>query len=145
MRLERAGGCSGCSSSSTATSQRSPSPAPGCLSIFKQGEDRREALAERQRAGHNVRQVTKARLARAPFLVAERYSIADIVLYTCTHVVRRDGIDLAPCAGIPGLATPGRCSAGPHPDHGAGRLNGAAQANSRSPSSSRYRWATYSP
>jgi glutathione S-transferase len=78
-----------------------------------------------------VLQVTKARLARAPFLVAERYSIAEIVLYTCTYVdtctyvARRDGIDLAPYAGIVGLATPGRCSAEPHPDYGAGRLNGA--------------------
>jgi hypothetical protein len=37
-------------------------------------------------------------------------------------------------------------AAGPHPDRRAGRLTERrAQANSRSPSSSRYRWATYSP
>jgi glutathione S-transferase len=35
-------------------------------------------------------------LARQPFFVAERYTIADIALYAYTHVAGEGGFDLAP-------------------------------------------------
>jgi glutathione S-transferase len=56
--------------------------------------------------------VMETRLAVSPFLVADRYSLADIALYAYTHVAHEGGFDLLPfpavrawirrVAGLPG-------------------------------------------
>ena len=57
------------------------------------------------------------RLAEHPFLVGERYTIADIALYAYTHVADEGGFDLAPYPGGPGVARPRGGPARPRRDH----------------------------
>jgi glutathione S-transferase len=54
-----------------------------------------EIDARRQR-GYQALDVMEQHLARQPFFVAERYTIADIALYAYTHVAGEGGFDLAP-------------------------------------------------
>jgi len=42
----------------------------------------------------------ESHLCDHPFLVEDRYSIADIALYAYTHVAEEGGYDLAPRPGI---------------------------------------------
>ena len=59
-----------------------------------------EALAERQRVGYRALDAMERHLADRDYLVAGRYSIADIALYAYTHVADEGGFDLAPYAAI---------------------------------------------
>jgi glutathione S-transferase len=60
-------------------------------------ETERRAKSE---AGHAALQAMDRRLADQPFLVADRYTIADIALYAYTHVAPEGGFELEPYPGI---------------------------------------------
>jgi glutathione S-transferase len=61
---------------------------------------RRAELPRLEQGGHAALGVMEQRLAAHPFLVADRYSIADIGLYAYTHVAGEGGFDLE---GYPGV------------------------------------------
>ena len=61
---------------------------------------RRAELPRLHQGGHAALAVMERRLAEHPFLVADRYTIADIALYAYTHVSDEGGFDLA---GYPGV------------------------------------------
>ncbi len=56
---------------------------------------RRAELPRLEQGGHAALRVMEHRLADHPFLVADRYTIADIALYAYTHVADEGGFDLA--------------------------------------------------
>jgi len=56
---------------------------------------RRADLPRLEQGGHAALGVLEQRLADHPFLVADRYTIADIGLYAYTHVAAEGGFDLA--------------------------------------------------
>jgi len=53
-----------------------------------------EEVEERRAAGYAALKAMESRLASAPYLVGDRYSIADIGLYAYTHVAHEGGFDL---------------------------------------------------
>lgn len=57
-------------------------------------EDRREEHAMRLVRGYKAFRVMEQQLQRTPYLVGERYSIADIALYAYTHVADEGGFSL---------------------------------------------------
>ena len=61
---------------------------------------RRAELPRLDQGGHAALGVMERRLADHPFLVADRYTIADVALYAYTHVADEGGFDLA---GYPGV------------------------------------------
>ena len=61
---------------------------------------RRAELPRLEQGGHAALGVMERRLADHPFLVADRYTIADIALYAYTHVAGEGEFDLA---GYPGV------------------------------------------
>jgi glutathione S-transferase len=54
-----------------------------------------ETLAERQRVGYRAFDAMEGHLAGHDYLVAGRYSIADIALYAYTHVAHEGGFDMS--------------------------------------------------
>jgi glutathione S-transferase len=54
----------------------------------------RAEVEERRAAGYAALKAMEGRLAAAPYLVGDRYSIADIGLYAYTHVAPEGGFDL---------------------------------------------------
>ena len=56
---------------------------------------RRAELPRLEKGGHAALGVMERRLADHPFLVADRYTIADIALYAYTHVADEGGFNLA--------------------------------------------------
>ncbi len=58
-------------------------------------EEWHERLAEKHERGYRALDHMERRLAREPFLVGGRYTIADIALYAYTHVAEEGGFDLA--------------------------------------------------
>jgi glutathione S-transferase len=75
--------CSGCSSSSTATSPTSPWFASGSHSPRAR---RRPEIEARRAGGYLALDAMERMLSTEQFLVGERYTIADIALYAYTHV-----------------------------------------------------------
>ncbi|MGD9510514.1 MAG: glutathione S-transferase family protein [Geminicoccaceae bacterium] len=63
---------------------------------------RRAELPRLEQGGHAALGVMERRLAGHPFLVADRYTVADIALYAYTHVAHEGGFDLT---GYPGVRT----------------------------------------
>jgi glutathione S-transferase len=61
---------------------------------------RRAELPRLHERGHAALGVMEQRLTEHPFLVEDRYTIADIALYAYTHVADEGGFDLA---GYPGV------------------------------------------
>jgi glutathione S-transferase len=59
-----------------------------------------ERLAEKRRNGHAALAVLEQGLAGRDFLVANRYSLADIALYAYTHVAPEGGFPLEPYPAI---------------------------------------------
>ena len=108
--------CSGCSSSSTATSRSSPSPASSTT-----------CCRPTRPAAPSCRAWSRAAMLRSaswsagsrdhPFLVADRYTIADIALYAYTHVADEGGFDARRLSRRHRLARARGGPAGPHPDH----------------------------
>ncbi len=64
------------------------------------GELDRERLELWHAGGHRALAAMEHHLAARPFLVGERYSIADISLFAYTHVAHEGGFDLAPYPGV---------------------------------------------
>jgi glutathione S-transferase len=54
-----------------------------------------EELDARRKAGHAALDAMEHHLAARPFLVADRYTIADIALYAYSHVAGEGGFDLS--------------------------------------------------
>jgi glutathione S-transferase len=61
---------------------------------------RQEEYKACQIRGHKALRVMEKQLQATPYLVGERYSIADIALYAYTHVAHEGGFDLS---GYPGI------------------------------------------
>jgi glutathione S-transferase len=61
---------------------------------------RRAELPRLERGGHAALGVMERRLADRPFLVADRYTVADIGLYAYTHVADEGGFDLEPYPAV---------------------------------------------
>ncbi|MCQ4320836.1 glutathione S-transferase family protein [Stutzerimonas stutzeri] len=58
-------------------------------------DDRLDEYAARQLDGYRALDVMEQQLQRTPFLVGDRYSIADVALYAYTHVAEEGGFWLA--------------------------------------------------
>lgn len=58
-------------------------------------EERREEYARCQKGGYKALAVMERQLQQTPYLVGDRYSIADITLYAYTHVAHQGGFDLS--------------------------------------------------
>lgn len=63
-------------------------------------EERQEQLAQKHTAGIAALKVMEQRLTNHPFLVEDRYTIADIALFAYTHVADEGGFDLNPFPAI---------------------------------------------
>ncbi len=61
---------------------------------------RRAELPRLEQGGRAALGVMEQRLTGHPFLVADRYTIADIALYAYTHVAGEGGFDLAAYPGV---------------------------------------------
>lgn len=59
-----------------------------------------ERLARRIEGAHAALRVMELHLGQHPFLVDDRYGIADIALYAYTHVADEGGVELAPYPAI---------------------------------------------
>jgi glutathione S-transferase len=59
-----------------------------------------EALEEKMRGGRAALKALDRHLSQHQFLVAERYTIADIALYAYTHVAPEGRFDLHPYAAV---------------------------------------------
>ncbi len=57
-------------------------------------DERREALEQKRRLGYDALGVMEGHLRRNDFFVANRYSIADMALYSYTHVADEGDFDL---------------------------------------------------
>jgi glutathione S-transferase len=62
--------------------------------LHKQDEWR-EKIAEAMKKGYAALGVMESQLGQTPFLVGDRFSIADIALYAYTHVAHQGGYDLS--------------------------------------------------
>ncbi|MFJ4133961.1 MULTISPECIES: glutathione S-transferase family protein [Pseudomonas] len=63
-------------------------------------EDRLEEYKTTHKGGYKALRVMERQLQTTPYLVGERYSIADIALYAYTHVAHEGGFDLAPYPAV---------------------------------------------
>jgi glutathione S-transferase len=68
--------------------------------LLPEDTPRRAELPRLEKGGNASLWVMEQRLAEHPFLVGDRYSIADIGLYAYTHVADEGGLNLA---GYPGV------------------------------------------
>ena len=63
-------------------------------------EHRKAEYESKQPGGHKALSVMETRLAAHPFLVGDRFTVADISLYAYTHVAHEGGFELS---GYPGI------------------------------------------
>jgi glutathione S-transferase len=63
-------------------------------------EERRTKIEEKRECGHQTLSIMEDHLAAYRYVVADRYTIADIALYTYTHVAHEGGFDLSPYPAI---------------------------------------------
>jgi glutathione S-transferase len=63
-------------------------------SLHKTPADLGERLTEKTAKGHEALAVLERGLSDKPFLVADRFTLADVALYAYTHVAPEAGIDL---------------------------------------------------
>lgn len=61
-----------------------------------------DKLVEKKKAGYAALDVLEESLQDRPFLVADRYSLADISLFAYTHLAHEAGFDLAPYPNVRG-------------------------------------------
>ncbi|MBU3058388.1 glutathione S-transferase family protein [Pseudomonas indica] len=57
-------------------------------------EERRAEFEEKRKGSYKALDVMERQLLRTPYLVGDRYSIADVALYAYTHVAHEGDIDL---------------------------------------------------
>jgi glutathione S-transferase len=62
--------------------------------------ERRAQLESKRALGYAALDVMERHLARRPFFVADRYTIADVALYAYTHVADEGGFDLSRFAAV---------------------------------------------
>src|ERR1700676_621957 len=65
------------------------------ITMLKLGDERRDQIAEKLKAGNIALAILEAHLARTAFVAGGRYSIADIALFAYGHVAEEAGYDLA--------------------------------------------------
>ena len=70
------------------------------VSIARKPEKLGDALAIKQRQARRALELMEARLSEHPFLVGDRYTIADLALFAYTHVAGESGFDLSEFRGI---------------------------------------------
>ena len=70
------------------------------LKHLPEDSPRRSELPKRLEQGRAALAVMERHLGGRPFLVGERYSIADIALYAYTHVAHEAQLDLAPYPAV---------------------------------------------
>lgn len=71
------------------------------LSLVKGGRDlQAHSLDDWMENGNRALRVMEMHLAKQPFFVADRFTIADIALYAYTHVAHRCDFDLAPFPAV---------------------------------------------
>lgn len=70
------------------------------IHILGQAEQYKEQLQLKQKLGYGALNVLEEHLQHHTFLVAEKYTIADIGLYAYTHVAEEGGFDLTPFKAI---------------------------------------------
>ncbi|MFT6559671.1 glutathione S-transferase family protein [Sneathiella sp.] len=63
-------------------------------------DQQKELLPAKRKAGYEALDVMENRLKTNPFLVGDRFTIADIALYAYTHVAHEGGFDLNDYPGI---------------------------------------------
>ena len=63
-------------------------------------EENRAALPAKVERGYHALNVMEEHLAKRPFFVADRYTVADIALFAYTHVAHEGGFDLSRYPGI---------------------------------------------
>jgi glutathione S-transferase len=66
------------------------------ITMLGLGDERREQIAEKLKSGKAALAILEAQLARRPFVVGVRYTIADIALFAYAHVAEEAGYDLVP-------------------------------------------------
>lgn len=64
------------------------------ISILNKADEYQEAIAQKQKLGYAALDVMERRLRDHPFLVDDRYTIADIALFAYTHVAPEGGLSL---------------------------------------------------
>ena len=64
------------------------------VSFMEMKDEHREMLRQKQKAGYVALELMEGHLGDSDFLVADRYSVADIALYAYTHVAHEGGFDL---------------------------------------------------
>lgn len=65
------------------------------ITILGQGEKYQEQLKQKQALGYSALNVLESYLQNHSFLVAKTYTIADIALYSYTHLAPEGGFNLA--------------------------------------------------
>jgi len=63
-------------------------------------EDRLEEYKKLQKGGHKALKVMERQLQLTPYLVGDRFSIADVALYAYTHVADEGGFDVSAYPGV---------------------------------------------
>jgi len=58
-------------------------------------EDRKVEYEAKQEGGHKALAVMEDQLSKTPYLVGDRFTIADVSLYGYTHVAHEGGFDLS--------------------------------------------------
>jgi glutathione S-transferase len=70
------------------------------MTILGQADQYRKELLQKLEPGYAALSVMEQRLVDHPFLVSDRYTIADIALYAYTHVAHEGGFSLEKYPGI---------------------------------------------
>lgn len=70
------------------------------IKILGEADKYQEQLQQKQTLGYVALNILEKHLQNHSFLVAEKYSIADIGLYAYTHVAEEGGFDLTPFTAI---------------------------------------------
>ncbi|WP_416671248.1 glutathione S-transferase family protein [Egbenema bharatensis] len=70
------------------------------MTILDQADQYRKELLQKLEPGYAALSVMEQRLTEHPFLVGDRYTIADIALYAYTHVAHEGGFSLEKYPGI---------------------------------------------
>ena len=70
------------------------------VSFMEMKDEHQEMLRQKQKAGYVALELMEGHLGDNDFLVADRYSVADIALYAYSHVAHEGGFDLRPFPGV---------------------------------------------
>lgn len=70
------------------------------MSILDKADQYRKELLQKVEPGYAALGIMEQRLSNHPFLVGDRYTIADIALYAYTHVAHEGGFNLETFPGI---------------------------------------------